>query len=126
MPNGEQEAKKICYEFLNAYSSRDWGRLESLLADEFSAWIPQRKETIENAGLYIDSLKSRSRIPAYQVYNTVVQYDVWDKNHTIAMQLCEMDPGTQRPTQNFSILFLQVDREGTIESVTEFACPGVK
>jgi len=126
MSNEGKEAKDVCFRFVRYLSGSNWDGLQNLLADEFSAWLPQRNENIEGVDQYVENLKNRPRFKSYQIYNTTVEYDVWEKNYSVAFQVCIMDEETSRPTCSFHLMFIRVDREEMIDSITEFECPETK
>ena len=70
MSRDVDEAKGTCREFLVCLSKGDWAGAHDLLAEEFSVWIPQLGETINEAETYITKLMESGNLGPFQIHNT--------------------------------------------------------
>jgi len=122
MSRDVDEAKGTCREFLVCLSNGEWAGAHDLLAEEFSAWIPQCGKTINDAESYIKKLMESERLGPYQIHNTFCEYDNWDQKYSVTFQVCLLEKAGECSSRNYKILFFEVDSSGMIASITEFNC----
>ncbi len=113
----DEEAARIPSDFWHMLNDQAWDDAINLVSEEFEGYLPQTQEKVSGPEDFIELLRRVLGTAKIEIHNQMATYDVWDKDHEVALQihveLLRVEPGTASRSQ-FILAFFTVDREHMI------------
>lgn len=117
----DEEAAHIPTNFWHMIEAGDWDNAKALVSDDFKGYLPQTNESILEPGNLIELLRQMLGKPKIQIHNHMASYDVWDKNHQVALQIHVETRGIEasmRSRNLYILAFFIVDRDYLITEIS--------
>ncbi len=114
-----QEAVAHCASFVMALYNKEFDKVERFLSDEFEVYWPLTREKFITIEDFVAIKQNSEDHGDFRIQNSMYQYDEWDKNFRVSLQVSVYKNG-QHPPSAWDILFFDLDRDGTIVMLTEY------
>lgn len=119
-------AKQTCCSLYHYFDDQEWDKARALLSDDFEVYWPQSPELTCGPDEFIEINRSISVERISKIQNYMCEYDQWDKDFTVSVQIvikAKVPDG--REAKILIVSFFELDRDGLITSLTEYRCKGL-
>lgn len=110
----DEEAARIPSDFWHMLSEQAWDEAENLVSEDFEGFLPQTQEKVSGSGNLIELLQRILGTAKIKIHNQMTTYDVWDKEHEVALQIQVELLGSKVEAlsrRQFVLAFFTVDRD---------------
>ncbi|MBM4253800.1 MAG: hypothetical protein FJ146_17675 [Deltaproteobacteria bacterium] len=126
MSRVDDEAVRVPSNFWRYLGDHAWDQACALLAEDFAGYLPQTGSEISGSAAFVEFLRDKLGTAHITINNRMASYDVWDKEHEVALQISVEMLGASDHMQTrhqFVIAFMTVDREYQIRCASLYFAP---